>query len=430
MATKKSILYVITQGAWGGAQRYVYDLATGLAGDYNVTVAVGEPEGIADLQNKLAAWNKLATSPDITVVQLRRLVRPISFYNDPLAVLELTALYKKIKPDIIHLNSTKAGIIGSLATTSYPDGQAGIPSLPRDKLSRRPGRDPELASGQAIPTARPGSRACLGTSSVVYTVHGWIFNEPLPAGSRWLYTFLEAITARYKTHFIVLSPQDAAMGSAVLHLPPGQLRTVPLGLAPPPVARTRAECRAAIRGMTGSAADGLWVGVIAGLYRTKGIDILLEAVKKIPSPPTLHFIVIGDGPERTALQTTIAAAGLAGTVLLLGQQDAAARLLPAFDLFVLPSRKEGLPYVLLEAMAAGVPVVATSVGGVPSLIEDTKTGLLVPPADPAALAAAIQSALRDPAGCRIRASAATTRASTLSLPRMMQATRQVYEETI
>ncbi|MEK7211053.1 MAG: glycosyltransferase, partial [Patescibacteria group bacterium] len=176
----KKILYIITQAEFGGAQRYVYDLATNLSypssppltkgrnneeGDFEIAVAIGETrsqnlessrEGGAhpavagnpkpdDLATRLRAKN-------IRVIQLKHLMREINIWDDLAAVCEIRKLIKKEKPDIIHLNSTKAGFIGSLAVW--------------------------LSTPPHLPLLRGGQ---LRRPRLIYTIHGWIFNEPLPA---------------------------------------------------------------------------------------------------------------------------------------------------------------------------------------------------------------------------------------------------------
>src|SRR3989338_10235564 len=100
--TKPKLLYVITQGAWGGAQKFVFDLATSLADDFDVIVAVGEPKGAQDLQTRITYHVSR-----IKMIQLQHLERRILPIHDILAVLELRKLFKKLKPSIIHLNSSK-----------------------------------------------------------------------------------------------------------------------------------------------------------------------------------------------------------------------------------------------------------------------------------------------------------------------------------
>jgi glycosyltransferase involved in cell wall biosynthesis len=137
------------------------------------------------------------------------------------------------------------------------------------------------------------------------------------------------------------------------------------------------------------------VGGAGRLSPEKGFDVLVKAAAAVRSrDPAVGFVLFGDGPLHAPLAAHIAAAGLSDSFILAGFRDDADRLLPCFDLFVLPSYTEGLPNVVLEAFAAGVPVVATAVGGTPEVVEDGVNGLLVPPGDAAALAGGIREALR------------------------------------
>src|SRR3989344_796374 len=154
---KPKLLYVITQGQWGGAQKYVYDLSLALREEFEIIVAVGEPNDKPDLQNRLKKAN-------LNYIQLRHLRRAISPWHDLLAIFELRRLYLKLRPSIVHLNSSKAGILGSFA-------------------------------------CQMSNVKC---QMLVYTVHGWVFNEPLSLAKKKLYKLLEKITARAKSQIIVL----------------------------------------------------------------------------------------------------------------------------------------------------------------------------------------------------------------------------------
>lgn len=341
---KQKILFVITQGEWGGAQRYVYDLATELTGQWTVAVAVGEPAHRRDLQEKLEKRNtKSEADEKIKVFQLRHLVRRIAPYHDLAALRELMKLYRQEQPDIVHLNSSKAGLLGSLATRS-------------------------LLSAHRSP-------------AIVYTAHGWVFNEPVGWWRRTLYWYLEKWTTNQKNAVIVLSRHDQASARR-LGLPANRIHCIPLGLTPTSLTLTRAQARELIGAQlpTPLSPATPWFGTVANLYRTKGLDILTEAVGRLPaSLPPAQFFIIGEGPERPRLESLIKKYRLEGRMHLLGAITNAAVLLPAFDCFVLPSRKEGLPYTLLEASAARLPIIATTVGGIPELIADHQNGLLVAP---------------------------------------------------
>lgn len=153
--------------------------------------------------------------------------------------------------------------------------------------------------------------------------------------------------------------------------------------------------------------DALVVGFVGRLIHAKGGDVLLRAIQAL-ADERLQVAVIGEGPERPDLEQRVRDAGLADRVRFHGEVLDAAACFRAFDLFVSSSRTEGTPIVLFEAIAAGVPVVATSVGGVPDVLGPDQA-LLVPPEDPSALAAAIREALAEPGAASVRAENAMRR---------------------
>ena len=157
-----------------------------------------------------------------------------------------------------------------------------------------------------------------------------------------------------------------------------------------------------LRAELGVSADATLLGEIGRLCDVKGQRELIEALALIPDA---HVVLVGEdleqgGAYRALLDDLARERGVADRVHLLGYRADAGELLDQFDVLVLPSWIEGLPGVVLEAMAHAKPVVATPVGGTPELVVDGETGLLVPPRDPAALAAAIRSLLSDPARAR------------------------------
>jgi glycosyltransferase involved in cell wall biosynthesis len=135
------------------------------------------------------------------------------------------------------------------------------------------------------------------------------------------------------------------------------------------------------------ARDALAVGFVGRLSPQKGLDVLVEAARRAPA--ALHWVLAGDGPLREGLEAAARAPALAGRLHLLGRREDVPLLLAGLDVFALPSAREGTPLALLEAMAAGVAPVASAVGGVREVVDHGRTGLLVPPGDPAALAAAV-----------------------------------------
>ena len=167
---------------------------------------------------------------------------------------------------------------------------------------------------------------------------------------------------------------------------------------------------------------------VARLDQQKGLTYLLKAIRQIPDG---LFILAGSGPESSGLKAEAQALGISDRVYFLGHRTDIPDLLASCDLFVLPSVYEGFPLSVLEAMAAGKPVVATAVGGTPEAVIDGKTGFLVPPGDPAALASGIRKILSNPGlACEMGAAGRLRVKLEFSAAAMIQRVTQVYEETL
>jgi glycosyltransferase involved in cell wall biosynthesis len=162
--------------------------------------------------------------------------------------------------------------------------------------------------------------------------------------------------------------------------------------------------RAAARAQLGIAPNTWVMGWVGRLTGEKGPDVFIDALAHVRRPEWTA-VILGDGPRRPELEARAAALGLGARMRWCGVVPGAGRLYAAFDVFVLSSRTEGIPIVLFEAMAAGTPVVATRVGGVPDVVTE-REGALVPPGDPTALAAAIDAVAADPRAASVRAAAA------------------------
>ncbi len=172
---------------------------------------------------------------------------------------------------------------------------------------------------------------------------------------------------------------------------------------------TAARPRGVVRAELGLSDDDFVLLIMAQLTKRKGVDVALKAVASLlaegSGPSTretsgterLHLLVAGDGPERAALEQQARGLGLAEEVTFLGHRPDKADLLGACDVFVMPSRREGLGVAALEALASARPVVASDIGGLADTVLDEKCGLLVPPGDPEALASALARLLNDPA---------------------------------
>jgi glycosyltransferase involved in cell wall biosynthesis len=206
----------------------------------------------------------------------------------------------------------------------------------------------------------------------------------------WRRAIADGITARLSTRIVAVSPQVAAEYGRAFRIPPSRLRVIPnVPVEPPPQDGPQRE-RA--RELLTDGETGAWVVLCAArLTREKAIKDLISAAALLRGRlPELRVVIAGDGPERDRLREQIATSGLGETVRMIGQRTDIGALLTGADVFCLPSRHEGLPVSVLEAMQAGAPCVATAVGGTPEIVKDGETGLLVPASAPPRLADAIE----------------------------------------
>ena len=212
---------------------------------------------------------------------------------------------------------------------------------------------------------------------------------------------LQRVAHRLATHVTAVS--EAVADTVVsLGVPRDRITVIPNG-----VDASRFEGATADRGRLGVNGEGVVVGSVGCLAARKDYGTLLDALARLRAQGLDPWLVlVGDGPERASLEERARELGLEDRVRFLGERPDVDRLLPAFDVFVLSSREEGIPNALLEAMAAGRPSVATAVGGNREVLEDGSTGWIVPPQSPEALAGALADALRRPDEARRRGDAA------------------------
>ena len=179
-------------------------------------------------------------------------------------------------------------------------------------------------------------------------------------------------------------------------------------------------------------ADAKLIGMVARLQPVKGHSFLIDAAARVMRDHrNVHLVLVGDGPLRSEIESQIVRHGLTDRIHLLGDRSDASRLIPGFDFLVLSSLHEGSPNAVMEAMAAGVPVVATAVGGTKELIIDGKTGYLAPPADHEALAERIAFALRDEKNTSEIIRAAKRRIDDdYGMAQMVESVESVYDEVI
>ncbi|MEK7134625.1 MAG: glycosyltransferase [Patescibacteria group bacterium] len=394
---KTKILYVITKSNWGGAQKYVYDLATLLpAGEYDIAVAFG---GTGELAEKLREKH-------IRIAAVPRLGRNIRMIDDVFVFFSLLSLFLRERPNIVHLNSSKIGGLGAFAAQIYNSVQK------TKKL---------LTTHYSLPT------------KIIFTAHGWPFREERPSWQRLIIRFASWLTIALSHKVIVVSEHDATAGRA-MPFTKQKIFCVHNGIRPLQLL-SRTDARAEI--VKGSAAiipeNAYWVGTNAELTRNKGLAYAVEAMSHLVRDREIKtqfvYVIISDGELKDVLSCLVAELGLGENMFLVGAKKDAARLLSAFDCFLLPSIKEGLPYVLLEAGLARLPTIATHVGGVPEIIKNGETGILVPPKNPRAIADAILLLMHNKKrAAEYGAALSADVKNRFSIDQMIKNTEQLYQK--
>jgi glycosyltransferase involved in cell wall biosynthesis len=188
------------------------------------------------------------------------------------------------------------------------------------------------------------------------------------------------------------------------HMPAEKTRLIPLGVEDPP--QCAPEVEAALRAETDSPPGTLILGIVGRLSERKGHRILLEALSILRGqnrlPASLRLWVIGEGEDRGPIEEACVERGLGGIVHMIGPRDDAPSLMRLIDLLVVPSLMETTPFVILEAMAAGRPVIASRIYGIPEMVEEGESGFLIRPGDPADLARALGPLVVEEADLRSR----------------------------
>jgi glycosyltransferase involved in cell wall biosynthesis len=281
-----------------------------------------------------------AADAGVRFVGLEHVRRPIDLRRDAAGFLELVRLLRRERPDILHASSSKAGVLGRLAALV-----AGVPIR-------------------------------------IFTVHGWAFaahSGPASALYRWADRLARPLT----TVTICVSENERAAG----------IRAGTCSAERTVVIRNAVSLNGHARAVHGNGRPRLIA--VGRLKAPKDFVTLVRALALLPRD-SFEALIVGDGPDRGTLETEVRQLGLEGRVRLAGERHDVPDLLAAADVFVLSSVSEGLPVSVLEAMAAELPVVASRVGGLSELVVDGETGLLVPPRDADALAAALGRLVADP----------------------------------
>jgi glycosyltransferase involved in cell wall biosynthesis len=266
-----------------------------------------------------------------------------------------------------------------------------------------------------------------GIKSVVHTIHGIHYLHYRNPGARRAYILLERICSRRTDAVVLVSQADLDEAGKRRLAPASKLKLVRNGIDLAELSSAPFAERAAAAKLRLSLEPPV-IGTVARLHRQKGLTHLMQAVPAIlEAHPEARVIVVGGGELEPELRSEIGRLRLDRRFALLGARPDARELMSLYDIFVLPSLWEGLPLVLIEAAALGKPIVATDIGGSREIISHGETGLLVPAADPVALAAAVNRLLGDPAlSARLAANAKSSIPPRFTLERMIAEYSEIY----
>ncbi len=360
-----------------------------------VTGNVGPNEG---------SMEDLAAERGVGLTRVPGLGREISPKSDGITVARLYKAMRRFRPHVVHTHMAKAGAVGRLAARA-----ARVPAI-------------------------------------VHTYHGHVFRGYFSPRKTEMFLKIERTLARWTDRIIVLSEaqREEILGYGVGRR--DQMQTIPLGLELEPFLSAQ-EARGSVRAELGIAPDAPVVGIVARLVPIKAHDLFLKAARLVAGRlPGTQFLIVGDGELRSELEQQARAEGLnvvshtpgakpelapGSCVHFLGFRSDLSRLYADIDVAVVCSHNEGMPVTIIEALAAARPVVATDVGAVSTLVEDGRTGRLVPPNEAETLAEAILSQLTDAEGARGMAEEGRAHVyPRLSIGRLEQDIRTLYSELI
>ena len=364
IAQSPLVVHVVYRFSVGGLENGVVNLVNGLADAFRHTVLC--LEGTGPLRERL---------PDKVDV-----LAPGPVARGSLAWLRLAAILRHLRPDIVH-------------SRNWPT----VDAIPGARLAR--------------------------VRAVVHSEHGR--EETDPHGLARRRNRIRRAFGVMVDRFVTVSDDLNRWLVGTVRIPARKVRTIHNGVD---TRRFSDQDRDAARRALGIDDSARVVGTVGRLDPVKDQATLIRAFASlVAARPEAVLVIVGDGPSRRALDLLAADLGLEGRIRMLGTRADVAHLLGGFDVFALPSIAEGISNTVLEAMATGLPVVATRVGGNPELVDDGVNGRLVPPGNPAALAEALDAYLADSLVRALHGKASRQRAVTqFDLPTMVEAYRSLY----
>jgi len=336
------VVRVIARLNVGGPAWHVVLLSAGTELRYpTVLVAGSVPHGESDMSG-------LATERGVELLRIPELGRTVRPLDDLVALWKLWRLFRATRPEVVHTHTAKAGTLGRLAAWL-----AGVPIR-------------------------------------VHTFHGHVFHGYFGGFKTFLFLTVERILARLTTKVVAISPRQADDLRRYLRVPAERITVIPLGLDLDRFVEADAEAeRQGFRRSIGAGSEVV-VAMVGRLTAIKNHALAIRALARLSGTlPAFLLVIVGGGEEEPALRNLVARLGLEKSVRFLGWRRDLEAVYYGSDVVALSSDNEGTPVCLIEALACGRPVVATTVGGVPDLLEEGRLGILVPPRDEAAFADAL-----------------------------------------
>lgn len=390
--TVRKVVHIITRLDRGGSARNTMLTVLGhTRTEFEPVVITGEA-GIGDAQGGIAATVdnlRHLEKESIRYHTVPSLVRQLSPLSDVTAFFKLVTLLREEHPAIVHTHTSKAGVLGRLAAWV-----TGVPVI-------------------------------------IHTPHGHVFYGYFDSLGSWFCIQIERVLAWMTDRLIGLTAAEKCE-----HLERGVGRADRFAVIPSGIDLDRFQ-QAGVGGRVvpdwfGCPPTATIVGSIGWLTPIKGHRFLIDALAHLKEEhPHLHLVIIGSGEQHHALLNQAKESGVSDRVHLVGHREDVEVGLAGLDCFVLPSLNEGMGRALIESMSAGLPVIASRVGGIPALIEDGKNGLLVPPGQSSALADALGRIFRDAAWAReLGAHARTSIGEGYGIQAMIQAIEALYREAV
>jgi glycosyltransferase involved in cell wall biosynthesis len=354
---KIKLIHVITRFDKGGSAEHAFLTICGLSREkYEITLIKGSSlESKMTLREQQAVENNVAETErkGVKIVTLPSLIRRLSPFHDLMSLIALIRIFRRERPHIVHTHTSKAGIIGRWAAFV-----AGVPLI-------------------------------------VHTPHGHVFWGYFGKIATRLFILAERVTSRVTDRLIMITDCEREDHLAMKVSRPGMSVTIHSGIelglfdvkSPDPAGERR---------RLNLPQDASVVGAVGRLTAVKGHRYLIEAAARIIGRrKNTFFVFLGDGELLSELQTLASDLGILANLRFPGWRSDVSAVMSTFDVFALPSINEGMGKVLVEAMAMGIPIVASDVGGVPDLVSHGTNGFLVPVANADGLADAIERLLRD-----------------------------------